>query len=134
VFFYFLYFLSIFIRTKWWSQSQSAPLQLLTSIILDSFLPSTNTRTISLLVLPSGDCQVSLCTFLCWKYVLIIIVLLLVTNSIALVSYSFYISCSPQLPVTGLKTSSFPIFALHLPTIIFVSCAGILWYILISLS
>ena len=63
--------------------------------------------------------------FMGGMYVLFIIILLLVAKSVSLIPFSFDVSCRPQFPMTGLKTS-LPIFALKLPTIIFVSCAEIL--------
>ena len=74
----------------------------------------------------------SLCMFLCGKYVLLI-TLLLVAKSIAVIPFLFDVSCRLKLPATGLKISSFPIFALKSP-IIFVSRAGILYYFSLSLS
>ena len=69
----------------------------------------------------------SLCMFLCGKNVLLFI-LLLVAKSVAVIPFLFDVSCRPELPATGLKISSFPIFALKSPAVIFVSCAGILYY------
>jgi len=54
-----------------------------------------------------------------------------VAKSIAVILFSFDVSCRLKLPATGLKISSFPIFALN--AIIFVSRAGILYYLTRSL-
>jgi hypothetical protein len=81
------------IWTNWWFTSQSAPVQFCTPIMLDARLPYANIWSVWLLVLLSGDCQVSLCTFLCGECVLFIIILLLVVKSIALIPFSFDVSC-----------------------------------------
>lgn len=59
-------------RSNWWSELWSAPLQLLTAIILKAFLPSTNIWSFWLLVYWLEDCQLFLCIFLCGNYVFFI--------------------------------------------------------------
>ena len=47
-------------------------------------------------------------------------------NAIALIPFSFDVSCSLQFHINGLKTTSVSIFALKSPTINVVFCDGIL--------
>ena len=124
--FVFVIFCKYLIQTKRLSKSQSASLQLFTSIKLDACLPSTNIWSIWLLVLSLGDCQVYVCIILCGKYglfislllllllllliLLLLLLLLLLAKSIVLVLYSFDASCRLHFCITGIK-SSLPVLA-----------------------
>jgi hypothetical protein len=55
-----------------------------------------------------------------------IIVLLLEAKLISVIPFSSVVSYRLQFPITECKISSLPIFALNTPTIVFVSCGGIL--------
>ena len=113
-YFLFWYFLSISNYKQMVIRITSTPIQILISVKLNASLPSTNTWSICLLLLPSTDCQDPLRTFLCVE--VRIFYHHIIIKWIVVIWFSFDVS-------RGLR----------IPVIIFVSCVGILWYSSLSL-
>ena len=83
--------------TRKWSESHFGPRRVLTSCINFFFLLFTGTWSVWLSVKLSGDIQVPLCIFLCWKKVLATTISLTVAYSHTSSPFPLVVSCSALL-------------------------------------
>ena len=110
--------------TRQWSVSQSAPLQLCTSSILECHLLSINMWSLWLWVFPSGEVRVYLRIFLLWKHCALNSQIFDVAKFIILITLSLLTWCKLSFSTVGLKIFSHPLFALKSPGRIFIWCSG----------
>jgi len=109
-----------FAITRYWLVSQSAPLKLGTSCILEFHLLSISVWSIWLWVFPSGEVQMYLWMFRCGNIVLLTTRFFDVAKFTILTPLLLLSWCRLSFPIVGLKIFNLPTYALKYSKGIFI--------------